>query len=121
MPALILVAWRFFAAIFRAFRNPEFQALGVSVATILAGGIWFYMRVEGWGFIDALYFCVITLTTVGYGDFSPATAVGKVFTVFYILLGLGLIAAFITVIAHEVTNNAREVAERRQKRRQSNA
>ena len=119
MPALVLVLWRFFKASFRAFRNPEFQALGISVALIILGGVWFYMRIEGWGFVDALYFCVITLTTVGYGDFSPETQLGKLFTIFYILLGLGWIAAFIAAIAQEVSKDARAAADRRQRRRQS--
>ena len=116
MPALIVVVWRFLAAIFRALKNPEFQALAIAVTAIIGSGVWFYMRFEGWSFVDALYFSVITLTTVGYGDLSPQTAVGKIFTIFYILLGLGLIAAFIAAIAQQVTDNAREIAS---KRRQS--
>src|SRR3954452_19229286 len=68
--------------------------------TLLIGTI-FYSFQEGWGLIDAFYFSVTTLTTVGLGDPAPATPVGKLFTVGYILSGLGLIAGFINAIAAE--------------------
>ena len=38
-------------------------------------------------FIDALYMSIITITTVGYGDFSPQGTGMKVFTILYILVG----------------------------------
>ncbi len=41
----------------------------------------------------------MTLTTVGYGDVSPMTTSGRLFTVFYVLLGIGLVAALVTEIA----------------------
>jgi len=61
----------------------------------------FYSLQEGWGVIDAFYFSVTTLTTVGLGDLSPTTPVGKLFTVGYIFSGLGLLAGFINAIAEE--------------------
>ena len=41
--------------------------------------------------MDALYFSVTTLTTVGLGDLAPKTAPGKLFTVLYIFVGLGIV------------------------------
>ena len=38
-------------------------------------------------FIDALYMAIITISTVGYGDFSPKSTGMKVFTIIYILVG----------------------------------
>jgi voltage-gated potassium channel Kch len=59
---------------------------------------------EGWSYVDSLYFSVVTLTTVGYGDFSPQTNAGKLFTVLYIIIGVGIILAFInTVFNHYFT------------------
>lgn len=49
--------------------------------------------------MDSLYFSVITLTTVGYGDFSPQTPGGKIFTMIDILVGLGLISGFVYLLA----------------------
>jgi voltage-gated potassium channel len=42
---------------------------------------------------------VITLTTVGYGDFSPSTTADKIFTMFYIFIGIGIILGFVNVVA----------------------
>ena len=39
---------------------------------------------------DALYFCVITVTTVGFGDFVPTSDASKLFVSAYVLIGLSL-------------------------------
>ena len=49
--------------------------------------------------LDSPYFRVITLTTAGYGDFSPSTTAGKNFTMFYIFIGLGIILGFVNAVA----------------------
>lgn len=72
----------------------------VALTLIVLGiGVSFYHVVEKFSWIDSLYFCVITLTTVGYGDFSPQTDLGKLFTVVYVLVGIGIITTFITTMA----------------------
>ena len=42
--------------------------------------------------IDALWWSIITLTTVGYGDAYPVTIGGKIFTSFIVLIGIGIVA-----------------------------
>lgn len=83
-----------------AWRDPEFQSLGVLAASLLAAGTVFYHFVERWSWLDSFYFCVITLATVGYGDFSPQTAIGKLFTIVYIFLGIGLLVAVFSGLAN---------------------
>ncbi len=79
-------------------KQPETRALLVMAGVVLAIGVVFYMNVEHWSFINALYFCVVTLGTVGYGDITPTTDVGKLFTVVYIIFGLAVIGGFIATL-----------------------
>lgn len=48
---------------------------------------------------ECFYFSVITVTTIGYGDISPATQGGKVFGVFYVLLACATVAQVLGAIA----------------------
>lgn len=59
---------------------------------ILLGAVG-YMAVEHWAFLDALFFTVITLTTVGYGELSrhPLDAPGKIYTILLIIIGAGYV------------------------------
>jgi voltage-gated potassium channel len=50
------------------------------------------------GTLPCFYFSVVTLARVGYGDFTPKTAEGKVFTIFYIIFGIGAFLAFVNTI-----------------------
>lgn len=59
----------------------------------LAIGTFLFHWVEGWDYLDSLYFCVISLATVGYGDFTPDTQLGKVLTMVYIVNGIGILLA----------------------------
>ena len=70
------------------------------VFSVILSGTFIYHFVEKWSYLDSLYFTVITLTTVGYGDLSPQTPVGKIFTIFFIFAGLGIILSFIEKIAN---------------------
>ncbi len=81
------------------FKDPEFRGLFYSVFVLLIIGTIFYNRVEGWSLLDSFYFTVVALTTVGFGDFSPETTVGKLFTVVYLIIGLGLLSSFIIQLA----------------------
>jgi voltage-gated potassium channel Kch len=81
------------------FQDPQFQALGIAALLLMCAGTIFYNRVEHWSILNSFYFSVITLATVGYGDFVPKTDLGKIFTVIYIFLGVGTLVSFITLLA----------------------
>lgn len=63
-------------------------ALLILFTVFIVGTIGFHF-IEKWSFIDSFYVTVTTLSTVGYGDFTPRTAEGKFFTVFIIIFGVG--------------------------------
>ncbi len=116
MIPFFVVLIRFVRALWRSLKDPEFQALFFLVVVMLALGSWFYSRAEGWSLLDSLYFSVITLTTVGYGDFSPSTAAGKIFTIFYIFVGIGIILGFVNLVAERAMKQRggiRKLLERR--------
>lgn len=80
-------------------REPETRVLVVAALTVVAVGTLAYVLIEGWTVLDAVYFCVVTLATVGFGDLHPTTDLGRLFTIGYIIVGVGIIAAFISQLA----------------------
>ncbi len=97
--------FKYALSILKSLKDPEFRGLLLFVAAILVTGTYFYHLIEKWGWLDSFYFSVTTLTTVGYGDFSPHTDAGKIFTVIYIFLGVGVILGFINTVARHAEEN----------------
>jgi voltage-gated potassium channel len=82
-----------FARLIRyALADPMARTVLLAVGVMLAVGTVFYRLVEGWGLLDSLYFSVVTLLTIGFGDFVPETAAGKIFTIVYSFAGVGVFA-----------------------------
>lgn len=111
-------------AVAGVWRDPETKALPLVAAALVLTGTLFYWRFEDWTIIQSLYFSVVTLTTVGYGDLSPTTAGTQVFTIFYILTGIGIFVALLASIAQqyiaqkaESPSTRERLAARRQHRR----
>tara|TARA_Y100000310_G_scaffold253795_1_gene260760 strand:- start:16 stop:405 length:390 start_codon:yes stop_codon:yes gene_type:complete len=78
-----------------------FNRLAISVVIFIAlilAGAQAYHQIEGWRYVDSLYFTVITVTTIGYGDLTPVTDQGKIFTIFYSFLGIGMAFYFFSLI-----------------------
>jgi voltage-gated potassium channel len=67
-------------------------ALLWALGTLLGGSL-AYHWLEGWNYLDSLYFCVVSLATVGYGDYTPTTPAAKIFTIFYIINGIAILLA----------------------------
>ena len=100
MLPVFMILRRLVQALVAAWKSdPEFRVLVFLVVSILLSGTGFYTFAEKWSVVDAFYFSVTTLTTVGFGDPAPETTLGKLFTVVYIFVGLGIIGGFINVLA----------------------
>lgn len=117
MPVLGLLAiGRFFIRIAAIlWRKEEIRGLlAVTLLTIFVG-TWFFYRFEPsittW--VDAYYFTVISLTTIGFGDLSPTIPLTKIFTTVYVFVGLGIIAGLIGLVGETVIEDAnRRAAEK---------
>lgn len=81
--------------------------LAITVSIVLWASV-FYRYVEGWTWLDSIYFSVVTISTVGFGDFSPETSAGKIFTIFYIIIGLGIFVAAVTTVADAILTQAKK-------------
>ena len=124
MLSLVLAFRKLARAVAAVWRDPETKALPVVAGALVLSGTIFYWRVEGWTIIESLYFSIVTLTTVGYGDFSPTTAGAQIFTIFYILTGIGVFVALLASVAQQYiaqkseTPSARERLSTHRERRQ---
>jgi voltage-gated potassium channel len=110
---LLLAARELARAVAAVWRDPETKALPVVAAALVLTGTLFYWRFEDWTIIESLYFCVVTLTTVGYGDFTPTTAGTQIFTIIYILTGFGVLVALLTSVAEQYLTLKREAGPAR--------
>ena len=66
------------------------QPLIVWSRSYLVLGTLIYSLVEEWSFVDGLYFTVVTMTTVGYGDLVPTTTAGQVVGIFFTVLAIAI-------------------------------
>ena len=79
--------------------DEAFRAAFATLAAMVLSGSVFYSLVEGWSLLDSLYFAVVAASTVGFGDLAPETALGKAFTIVYILISVGLLVLILSRIA----------------------
>ncbi|MEN8712849.1 MAG: potassium channel family protein [Arenicellales bacterium] len=95
---------KLFKALMRAWKDDEFHALSFLLTTLLISGTIFYHHEEGWKVLDAFYFCVMTMTTIGYGDLTPTTDTAKIFTIIYAFMSIGVFVALAAKLAQALLN-----------------
>eukprot|EP00913_Durusdinium_trenchii_P006047 g5659.t1 len=94
----------------RSWTTPRFAHLRIPllvIALVVCAGTFGYMSIEGWGAWDAFYFTLVTITTVGYGDYGISPA-GERLAVVLMLTGIGglaYVAAQIVQTSIELTLN----------------
>ncbi|HZK29864.1 MAG TPA: potassium channel family protein [Methanoregula sp.] len=84
------------------------------LAAVLLIGVTGLIVIEGYSLLDAFYFIIVTIATVGYGDLHPLTPLGKILVIGIILAGVG---CFVGVVANaiEYMIDMRERAQRIEK------
>ena len=81
------------------------------VAALFIGTVGF-MVLENLSFLDALYFTIVTISTVGYGDISPTTAAGKGFSIFLIIIGIGTFLTIVTSVTQMLVQSGQNRVRR---------
>jgi hypothetical protein len=97
-------------------RDKEYRDLIITTILVLIFGSAAYRYFEGWPWLDCIYFSVVTLTTVGFGDFAPHTDGGKIFTIIYIVIGIGIILSFVDALYNHFSRNTLERRNKLRKR-----
>jgi len=103
MIALAFLLWQSLLDLREVVRDPRVRPLAMWLMILIVVGATFYHHIEGWSWLDAFYFCVIALSTVGFGDLAPATALGKIFTIFYVMSGIGILVVFVNASVERST------------------
>lgn len=86
---------------------PIFVILFILVSYI-CGGSWLLKMIEHWTYGEAMYFMIITFTTIGYGDLVPANLYEHdafVFCIFFTLLGMAMMSLTIALLREKVVKS----------------
>ena len=94
MISLLSISNRFLHVMRSGWDDPEFRGLSMVLGSWIALGTIIYTVYEDWNVAESFYFSVITLTTIGYGDYTPSTTEMQIYTAIYAVLGIGLFVAF---------------------------
>jgi voltage-gated potassium channel len=84
--------------------------LAVLTIVVIIGSIMYLVEGEANGFTDipnSIYWAIVTLTTVGYGDLSPQTPLGKALASIVMVMGYGIIAVPTGIVTVEISQAAK--------------
>jgi len=87
--------------------------LGVFALVTIIGSIMYVIEGEAHGFTDiptSIYWAIVTLTTVGYGDLSPQTPLGKAFASLVMIMGYAIIAVPTGIVTVELSRSAKKIS-----------
>lgn len=73
-----------------------FKPIVIAFIIVTTASTIFFHFVENWRWLDSFYFTIVTMATVGYGNFVPATDLGKIGNIVVIVVGIGIFTLFAT-------------------------
>ena len=80
----------------------RYQFIALALVSFVATGVFGYMGIEGWSFLESLYMTILTFTTVGYDEVRPLSTGGRVFTTFLMIGGVGTMLYTLTMVVQSV-------------------
>lgn len=80
----------------------QFSYVYVAAFTVIVIGSVIIRHIEDLSWVDSFYFSVVALTTVGFGDVTPQSDTGKIFSMFYLIVGIGIIGAMVNLMIKNV-------------------
>lgn len=93
-------------------------AVLIAICAIIAISTVTFHILEGWRVLDAFYYSVVTITTVGYGDLTPTQDASKVAASMLILLSIPLMFFIIGIAADSVFNEMKRSSDAEERRRE---
>lgn len=106
--------------------NKIFYLLVIAGIVVIAGTVIMYNLEKGaensqmTTLLDALWWCVATVTTVGYGDVVPVTSLGRIVALVYMFFGITLISTLLAVISNTFYKKRFEKEETEKKKQDMN-
>lgn len=106
MLSFILSAKRLLKGLWRAFKRPQFLSLFTTLFLIILSGTLFYKGTEGWYWLDAMYFAVVSLIPTGGVETGlyPTTTYSKIFTMIYLIVGTGVMFIMLLMLGRSIVD-----------------
>ncbi len=105
MLSFILSAKRLVKGLWRSFKRPQFLSLFTTLFLIILSGTLFYKGTEGWYWLDAMYFAVVSLIPTGVETgLYPATSFSKIFTMIYLIVGTGVMFIMLLTLGRSIVD-----------------
>lgn len=96
--------------------HTKLLALFTIMLVLICIGTGTFMVFEGWSFIDALYFTVATIMTVGYGNFAPTFVITKIVAIGFMILFIPMLLVSVGIVADAVFAAGNAKHSKRRKR-----
>ena len=83
----------------------RFRYVVLALCAFVVTGVFGYMGIEGWSFLDSIYMTILTFTTVGYSEVRPLSPVGRAFTTLLMLGGVSTMLYTLSAVVQAVVED----------------